>query len=309
MIKFVTGLYNWMHNTKMNGRNGREFYYMFSLRSLASMKSEIICYTTNKEIEFMSEFLEQQKDAMTNVKFVDSPLTNYRHHSRVMEIKDLVPTYYTEPSWMDRNIEIMWGKFDWMEEQMQSMGDDDYMFWVDVGISHGGIFPNRLNPYFDNPDFFIKRPELGDVVNDNSIHSKFQYKFRFERIFNENFPKKLQEYAGDKLVLVAGNHPQHNDAWPLEFHTKVHLYPIGGIFGGKKKVLMPFIREFRKISEYLLNEGYLVKEEQIMHYLINVDEDFDKYKIFNFQTWYHDDWGDEWKTWIKFCDFFETVMK
>jgi hypothetical protein len=40
-------------------------------------------------------------------------------------------------------LEVGWAKIALMEDEMEE--DLDYLYWIDVGLSHMGLFPRRYN--------------------------------------------------------------------------------------------------------------------------------------------------------------------
>jgi len=281
MIKFVTANYNGMNDTKMCGTQNRADHYKYSLTTLANMKQEIYCYTTESDWQYaLPHFVENGVDTLIKPVFFN--LQNSIYHKRVMAIKDNDNKYYTTIDWNTRNVEIMWGKFLWMEECMQSLNDDDYIFWIDAGISHGGIIPKKYNPNASYEDNYVEVYGGGKIV-------KYEKSFNYTNIFNETFVSNLIKFAGEKIFNIVSVNPQHvattelDDIIPFE-----NVSIIGGIFGGKKKYMTPYINRFKELADITLSRGILYKEEQIMSLLYC--ENKQAFKTFDFGTWYHDDW-------------------
>ena len=38
----------------------------------------------------------------------------------------------------------LWGKFFWLKDALQELDNSDNLFWIDAGIFHGGLFPDKF---------------------------------------------------------------------------------------------------------------------------------------------------------------------
>src|SRR6185312_16041356 len=274
--KYVTCNYTNLYGTRMNGRLNRDQYYMYSLRSIAEVGDLIINYTCPYNRNFVDPFLAQHD--IKNVVSIDYDLTKSPYHERIEWIKDEKPFFYTDTSWLNRCVEIMWGKFEWLEENFAQLGEDDYLFWIDCGLSQGAVIPRKFNPFHNNKKYY--KQDGSDL--------ELEYCFRHDKIFNKEFTKRLESYTGDKILLICISHQQHGDSFGFDFSNKLQLWPIGGLFGGKKKHMLPFICEFKRYADIILNNKLLVKEEQIMSVILNDHPEW--FKIFSFSSWYHENW-------------------
>lgn len=298
--KFVTANYTNLYNTKLNGRLNRDFGYMYSLAGIAQCGDTIINYTCPYNIQFTESFFKQLN--ITNIINIDYDLTSSPYHERVDKIKDLHPRYdgssdQCDTSWKNRCVEIMFGKFLWLEENFNKLENDDYLFWIDAGLSHGGVIPRKFNTFHKNLNYY--RQDKSDLL--------LEYAHRHDTIFNKDFTRKLEKYTGDKILLLGISHSQHGDPLGFSFHNNFEQWPIGGLFGGQKKVMLPFINRFKEIAQQILDNNLLVKEEQIMTVIHSDTPEW--FKTFTFQTWYHDDWDVYNKNMISFSDFFTELIK
>jgi hypothetical protein len=269
---------------------------MYSLRGIAEVGDTIINYTCPYNMEFVNPYLEAQ--GIKNIVNIDYDLAKSPYHEAVEKIKDVKPFFYQDTSWANRCIEIMWGKFLWLEEQFQNLGDDDYLFWIDCGLSHGGVLPRKYNTFEGKAAYYKK---------EKPTEMQLEYAHRHDSIFNKDFTRKLETYTGDKITVIAAHHNQHGDALGFDYYNHLGLWPIGGLFGGKKKVMLPFIQRFKEIANTVLKNNLLVKEEQIMAVILNEHPDW--FKTFRFETWYHPDWKDCYNPNLSsFFNFFEDII-
>jgi hypothetical protein len=275
--KFVTCNYTNLNGTKFNGRLNRDFVFLYSLTGIAQTGDPIVNYTCPYNMNFVDPFLAARN--VTNVTSIDYDLATSPYHPLVDAIKDLKPMYYQVDSWRNRCVEIMWGKFLWLEDNFEKLDDDDYLFWIDAGLSHGGLIPRKFCTFHNDKRYYNP---------DNQEDMLLEYAHRHDKIFNPEFSKRLEAYAGDQILLICNQHTQHGDPLGFHFINNQKQWPIGGLFGGKKKMMVPFIQKFKELSYRILATDLLVKEEQIMTVIYNDHPGW--FKTYTFDTWYHDDW-------------------
>lgn len=298
--KFVTCKFTGLHGTKLCGRLNREYVYQYSLRGIAQCGDIIVNYTQPYDTEIHVPYFE--KEGIKNVIDVEYDLTRSPYHARVDAIKDLHPIYHTDVGWTHRNSEIMLSKFHWVEEQLQKIDADDMLYWIDCGLSHGGIIAQSFNPLSKDAQYY--RDEKPSEMKQEPSH-------RNDLIFNKDFSKRLDAYAGDKVMLVCANADPHGDG--LEYDNHVRQWPCGGLWGGKRRMLEPFIARFKELADEILATNKLVKEESIMAVILNEHEDWFRHD-FTFATWYHPDWNVNQSgnivyntDLISFCSFFDML--
>lgn len=278
--KFVTCKFTNLHNTKMCGRLNREYVYQYSLRGIAEVQDIIINYTQKYDMDIHGPYFE--KEGIKNVIDVEYDLTSSPYHTRVDAIKDLHPEYYTATGWIHRNILIMWGKALFLDMQLEKLDENDSIYFIDAGLSHGGIIPQRYN--FKSKDPVNYREEKPEEMKQEPSH-------RNDLIFNKDFSKRLDKLAGDKIMVIASTSDPHGDDLGFKYDNHLRRWPCAGLFGGTKRALLPFISEFKKLADEVLSHERLVKEETIMAVILNSHPEWFITPIPYYETWYHEDWN------------------
>ena len=292
---FVTCIYNGLNSTKIGGRLNRDRPYKYSLSTIAKTKEKIICYTSPQELQHMRA--DFPLNNFSNVKLLPWDLYDMSFHNEVDIVRQSSPEIYREsPDWRDRCVEIMWGKFLFIKDSILHNAESEYVFWIDAGISHPGIIHSRFNPHYEHNIGFVRD------LDKSTYHLTFQN----DIIFNESFMKSLIDYTGeDKILNIAARGPQHPR---LSHSTPFKGSVIGGIFGGRKDLMLQYCDLVISDFQMYLDDKKLCKEEQIMTEILNSDRM--PIKLFIFDTWYHPDWGNSYKdTQISFCDFFDEIKK
>ena len=304
-VSFVTCVYDDLFDTEFAGRHNRGTHYAFSLAQMHELGVPIYCYTDKRNmIKYMPTFLLSGYD---NYRFFSYNLNDSPYFDRIQEVKDSnVEMYRNSPSWQSRCLEIMWGKFDLITHAAEQMGIDSnkYLYWIDAGLSHPGVIPMRFNSVFNEDDY-------------RSSSYEYSQRFRMNRIFNQKLPDYLAEYTGEnKLLHFLCTRPQHSDPSHLRVERPDYIgTAVGGLFGGNVRMMYDLAQQAKDICKDLLDHGYLLKEEDILTYMINFnlkeDKTFkDRLTMYTFDTWYHEDWT-AWNTNVynpetdkSFSDFF-----
>jgi len=308
-ISFVTSVYDDLSNTKFAGRHNRGTQYAFSLAQMQHMGVPIYIFTDKRNIQ--KNLPAIYSHSLDNAKFINYELDKYPLYNDIQKIKDSNPEVYrNEAGWSSRCVEIMWSKFDLVEHIINKVGisEDNFVFWIDAGLSHPGVLPYKYNSIY-NPE--MEYPNQSKEYHDG---------FYFDQIFNNEFPEYLANYIGkNKIFHMMCNSPQHNDpSFMGNIETVKTGTVVGGLFGGTTNVLLDWVLEGKDICQQLVDHNQLVKEEDILSYMVNKhmveDESFidEKIKLYLFDTWYHEDWLKNWdktlydpNTAISFSDFFK----
>lgn len=279
--KFVTAIYTDLEGTRFNG-NPAAIYerYKLSLLSLAKGGYEIVCYTSDAHFEELSGIYA----AYPNVRLIVQELSSNPFHADIEKIKDREEKYTTERSWSSRCVEIMWGKFFWLKENLTQLSDEDSLFWIDAGLFHGGLIPAKYKSKDSSHDFDF------DVITQN------------RNLFSE-----LENFSRGKIFNITSIWVNHGmDDYVQVFKERPEYGVIGGIFGGQKKLLIDYINEIIRYMNVVIESGMLLKEEELM-YLAN-KKNPENYTKFLFDSWYHEDWEIYNKdSEISFSDIFEVI--
>lgn len=261
--------------------------YLHSLRVLNNIGVEIICFCNETQYELLST--HKQNFNLSNVILKVSNLIDYKNANKMKEIKESTNSFMFYH-------EIDWNKIYLLEKEFDE--SYDYIYWVDVGLSHHGIFPNKYNPNSD--------------LSTGMSHDYNTYSFT--NAFNEKFIYSLNNFIGDKLLNLQNE---------LMFHSTYELnrilqgsfnydgLSIGGILGGHTSKLKWFISEFDNLANKCLNSNYILNHEAIISFMYEGNRE--NFKTFHFQTWYHVDtpnMDDNTKyNLIHFSDFFDTIFE
>lgn len=266
MTKLVTFLYFGLGDFPFFGHKvqARWDRYINSLVQLSRMGLPIVCYTGSNTAEALQDFLDENE--ATNVTVKVKELEDIRHSKKMIEIKEKNPDKFKF------YLEVGWAKIALMEDEMEE--GLDYLYWIDCGLSHIGLYPRRYN-------------SNADKITGLSVN---KYRYTYDGIFNtETFPK-INNWVGDKLIDIRNTLFFHDHRKLNEILDKDHMYDslsIGGIIGGHVSKLPDFFQRFEDYAQTALTKEFLLNHEAMMSTMV-----YDKpenYRSYKFNTWYHDD--------------------
>jgi len=268
----------------------RQERYLHSLRTLNNMNNEIICYCNETQFDLLKKYCEEFN--LNNVTIKISNLKDYPKTERMLEIKKSNEqfNFYHEVDW--NKIYLISKEYD---------ESYDYIYWIDCGLSHRGLFTLKYNPYSD---------KITGLSRDWENYS-------FTKIFCPELFPKINNWVGDKLINLANTMFSHNPNDIRRIYKTNNDYKhmsVGGILGGHISKIKWFIQEFDRIGDLCLNENYILNHEGM---ITNLEfENPDMFKTFSFDTWYHEDFWlttpvfdrESIKNKTHFVHFFETEL-
>lgn len=291
--KIVTSFYTDIKDYPFYGHRdySRHERYLHSLRTLNNMNTKIVCYCNESQFESLQNYCRDFK--LDNVELKISNLSSFLFADRMKEIKDNTNNFKFYH-------EVDWNKFYLLEKEYDETYQ--YIYWIDVGLSHRGLFLEKYNPFADKIDGLSRTYE----------------NYSFLGVFNNTMIQRMNEWLDDKLInlsnkLISHNVGEINNIMGTDIHFD--SLSVGGIIGGNIKNLKWFIDTFYTDCKTILNNEMIINHELIMSYIYELNKD--KFKKFEFETWYHDDY---WKTtpyfdnesiknMIHFVHFFEKELK
>jgi hypothetical protein len=262
-VKFITAIYSNLNGTEFGGRPNRGSHYRWSLLSLLKMTdADFICYTSKEEFDSLNNFFYKEhriSEEKLTVSIFD--LNQNEFYELINKYKNIEQTKKS-----DRCIEIQYMKFIWFLSENMSY---DYYFWIDAGLSHCGLIPDKY--LVQNAEYFKKYYE--------------------SPLFNNKFLKNLINNTKDKFTIIGKDNVRNfwsgtvNPVHFNQYDNTIHV--IGGLFGGKKELWNPIVELFKKyVYKVTETDNRLYHEEDIMTLMFrNHPEIFFNYY---FETWWHE---------------------
>ena len=267
----LTAIYSNLNGTELGGRMCRKFHYRWSLLNILNIEpTKVICFTSQEELEELEEwFYTEQKVSKDVLEFKVYDLHGCNYYDLIQGNKDVEAVVNG-----DRCHEIQYMKFFW-SRLIEDRHDYDRLYWIDAGLSHGGIFPEK---YF-----------IGD---------KWERHFLIN-LFNPSILDKWNNLTLDNKITIMSKNNTGRYFWsqtiPEKYYTTYNrdYHIIGGMFGGTPKSFDSFTNKFEEMLVRVLeDESDLYHEELIMTCLYNNSPD--DFKVQHFDDWYERaEWKDE----------------
>lgn len=257
-----TSIYSNLWGTEFGGRQSREYHYKSSLYNILNVNADkFICFTSEEELPSLEKyFYLEKKLEKSKLEFIVFDLKNTKYFEKIKSKKNIDLMKQT-----DRCFEIQYNKFFWLE-LINNLSDYDRVFWVDAGLSHSGLFPEKF-----------------------SYGTGYDRYFFFD-VFNKNFLNYLISETEEKIIIVGKDNTEEfywSRTLPINYYNKYDnsYHIIGGFFGGKVNHLLEFKTKFENLLLKILddeNQNYM--EELIMSCLYFNDPN--KFNLITFQDWY-----------------------
>jgi hypothetical protein len=171
--------------------------------------ADFLCYTSEREIERLKNFFYQEHGiSEEKLEFKIYDLKKTKFQEILEKYKD-----YDSAKRGDRCIEIQWAKFSWWWNEDKSY---DYYFWIDAGLSHCGLIPNKYLTGSQHP----------------------QRRYYESSLFNNDFLKNIVTDSENKFLILGKENDRNfwsgtvDPKWYNKYQRDIHI--IGGMFGGHR---------------------------------------------------------------------------
>lgn len=264
--KFITAIYSDLYGTEFGGRQSRRGHYRYSLLSLLKMSdADFICYTSDREINDLKQFfyVEEQVDPQ-KIKIEVFDLSNTEKTEIIRKYKD-----FESVKTSDRCVDIQYAKFEWLKMNIDE--NYEYVYWIDAGLSHCGLIPDK----------YLVSEGFRDIFR----------KYFESTIFNNKLLNNLLNFTDDKIFLIGKENDRNywsgtvNPVHFVNYNRSYHI--IGGLFGGKKEKVKDFIDLFdENLIMVTEHDKKLYHEEDIITLIWRNNENLFNVKYFD--TWWHE---------------------
>jgi hypothetical protein len=255
----VTCVYNNLYNSSLGGRINRTSHYTKSLATITKMNQDIVVYTSEEDKNILLQ--NDTIKSYDKIKFIIFDLYSDKNHNYYQSKKRELNQFNS-----DRCYEIMHNKVSWMNNHVNE--GYDFIYWIDSGLSHGGLFPSR----------FRGNDKYENYFNNN--------------LFTPQIFEKLNK-INDKIVILGGNQTFHifecsySSLYqvPTKFEERYHI--IGGFLGGSCLLVKELYDRYCKILNKMIELELLEREEHLLTLLFNSDDSL--FHMIEFTTWHHEE--------------------
>ena len=240
--------------------------YQYSLLQLTELNLPITVYCSSNVEELLKSLIIDNN--ITNIDLIVKDLKDFKCSSKTVPIKN------KHKGKFDFYVELGWSKIEMLRDMLKY--NEKYIYWIDCGLSHRGLWPDKYAKY---PDRLTGMSH--DIEN-----------YQFNKVFNPNFFKNINKWVGKKLINIKNHQHFHPSEKIKEVLGNIKCcdgQTIGGILGGYRPLLEEFLNEFDKRANICIEKEYLLNHEGILTHMAETEPN--KYKSWKFTTWYHENTG------------------
>lgn len=256
----VSCYYTNLLSTKFGGRPiSFKRRYLDGIARMATNNLNKVIYTSSHDESELKEHLKNKlsEESLEKFEIKIFELEDQKYHSTIQRLKDI--NGYIN----DRCLEIQYGKFDFLLNEIKLNKEEKYFWWIDAGLIDKHLFTNKI---IDNLNVY--------------------------NVLNDNFFNTLKLNIVDKLFFICGDRDKgylHKKPSTKFFSSNYQgrLHTIGGFFGGESNNLIKFCENFNKKVSEVLNQDTLYSEEMIMEIIFSENIKDCVYKTF--VSWRHED--------------------
>lgn len=272
-LTYVTCIYDDLFGTEFGGRQHiawRRYYY--GLESATKLNAPIVIFAWPHEVDkvetHFKSFLGENR-YNSQIKVIPFDLRESPLYAPIKSIKTYEQGYIN-----DRSYDLMLAKFLFVQHVIDNnYFNSDYIFWMDAGLSHSALFPNKHLSCETGEKRYTECTLFTPAVVAASI-------------------KK----CNNNLLFIQSNSIGHwmpPDIINLNTRNELNMwYIIGGYFGGQKDKLRIFSKTMiDDFLRYIKENKMLLLDEQVM--TIHMSFNKDNYFYETFDVWGHEDSG-EW---------------
>lgn len=285
---YITCIYDDLFGTEFGGRPNPTRKYYYGIESLTKVNTPILIYTWPKNVEHVKEYYTNflgEERFNQQIKVLDFDLYESPLYDIIKTIKR--PEHGINS---DRSYDLMLGKYVIIKDAIQkNLFNSNYFFWIDAGLSSSALFPNK---------YLVQTyPDAGRRYSECTL-------------FTPIVTDKLIEKCNNNLLLFKLNAVGH---WFDPNHIKLFdgespWYIIGGLFGGDPTIFSNFCDDIiNSFTNHINEHKILYLDEQIMTIVVSFNRD--KYELYNFDTWYHEDSGEWTKPYVINKKAFYTIFE
>jgi hypothetical protein len=216
-----------------------------------------VIYTSQEDKEYLEKHIDFT-EYKSNVRFIIYDLFSHPNHEYFQKMLN--------GNKSDRCHEIMHSKTSWIKNHLTE--DYDFYYWIDCGLSHGGLFPRKYRSGDNFHDFFsctLFNPTM--VENLNKVEDKVTV------LYGDQSKHLLERRANQKFY--------HN----IDIVDNCHI--VGGMFGGKKELINDFCLMYDDVLKEMIDYDALDMEEAL--YTIIYQRNKNNFNKLIFTTWHHED--------------------
>ena len=273
----VTAIYFSSPMSRMGGRAYTFEHYVAPFRNFLNLDCNIVVYSHLSEMGKIEEFFKKYN--FNNYKLVEFDLENYKNSDKIYEIKEkqglinengLISDVLLMSN--DRNHHLCLLKPYFLKHTIESnFFESENYYWVDAGLFHHGISPETY----------------GGIERLTRVNEKNYWPTLENNVCNPDLMRRLESKNNTGFIFMGIDQLYGPTHWfNLYTDSGKITHIIGGLFGGKKEIVLELAQDFEEFCDKIFEDNILTLEEEVLSILYT--SKYKKYNYIAFNTWYHD---------------------
>lgn len=273
-VTLVSAIYDSGPSSLLGGRGWDITYYLSSLINIGNLGAPLVLFCPAKDVVSIREAIAPY---FCDSRIVAFELRQFAFFDAFVAWKQ---SYWQGLTLNNRNEVLCFLKSWWVQQAVaDNPFNHDRFFWIDAGLTHHGIFPERVGGvelrthqaasqyYPANPDN-IFRPALGLALGGAAPRGKVLF---CAKPFPGGARRDVYEQVMAQRFATAG-----------QVQISDHL--VGGLFGGHRDDLAPVHNRFVEVLQAFIDTRTYTLEEQVFSSVHALQPD--RFALQRFDTWY-----------------------
>ena len=276
-MTFVTCIYNYGPNTVLGGRGYDLSFYLPTLINISKLGFPLVLFTLPQLVDATSEVLK--KHFTSGIKVIWYELESFRHFEKFIKWKQEnidLKNYYN-----NRNEILCYTKVLWLKEATEKNYFNDTVFsWIDAGLTHHGIFPERKGgvELMTTPIDSFYYPHNENNIFTPTLGEKLSNKMNTEKMFFCATQWQGEKNKFQDFLIRNFNNFTVNDV------LSKHL--VAGIFGGKIETINKFYNLYNTFIDKIIEDKIYCLEEEIFSSMNVLSPELFGYEYFSVWHFY-----------------------
>jgi len=275
----VTALYNHSPKEILGGRGWSFDFYAAPFKNVLNLELPIQIYSHEPMLEPLEKFMKVHAREAYEITPFD--LTYFKHSDSIIDLRRTSGKFIGDKLKKgvsdlenDRNFHLCLMKLLWLQEVTEfNPFNSNKFFWIDAGLFHHGIFPEKYGGR--------------ERLSRQEYKSELYYPHNKNNIFNPTISKFLQNKVKKFLCMIHNEMPIDSRVMSaVAPENKILGYIIGGLFGGPKKYIDAVYSDFYAALIKCLDNKVLTLEENLLSCISGNNRNL--YQCYDFFQWHHD---------------------
>lgn len=273
-LTLVTAIYDHGPSSAFGGRGRNVHDYLPSLANIANLGAPIVVFCPEKDARTVEDAISCR---FREWRVIPYELDRFEHFETFMGWKE---SYRQSLPVNDRNEVLCFLKSYWVQHAVaENFFGHDTFFWIDAGLTHHGIFPERVGGVELRADIPASHyhPRNGANIFTPDLGAALARATAKGRVFFCALPfRDVRRSVYESVVATRrGRAPEH---------VRIEDHLVGGLFGGHRDDLAAVHRLYAELLKELIDARVYTLEEQVFSCLNVLHPEL--FALKRFGTWW-----------------------